>query len=62
MKINGIYSNTVNQLNNSNTYIAIDECEPSAEALLNVDMIRMMPSVDGGKAYVNFMIIEEYSV
>ena len=62
MKINGIYSNTVNQLNNSNTYITIDECEPSPEGLLNIDMIRVMPTVDGGKAYVNYMIIEEYSV
>ncbi len=59
MKINGVYSNIVNQYNNADNFAVIEDALPDASGELYVDFIPMREVVGRAVNY-SFMYIEEY--
>lgn len=60
MKINGVYSNIVNQYNNEDNFAAIENVSPDASGEVNIDFIPMREVVGRAVNY-SFMYIEEYA-
>ncbi len=59
IKVNGVYSDTVDQVGNTATYMTVEDCQPSG-GVLNVDLINVTEGANTNYPAISFMIVEEF--